>query len=158
MGSDSQKDKEAHKDENPQHSLYLEQFYISKFPVTVMQFNTFLESTGKEVQSSGKDKGNHPVVNVSWFKALEYCQWLTIQMKNNKECSEKFSTLFQTNDWHVNLPSEAEWEKAARGTDARIYPWGNTFDDNNLNYDGTNIKDTSPVGCFKNGESPFQMK
>ncbi|KPA18004.1 Sulphatase-modifying factor domain protein [Candidatus Magnetomorum sp. HK-1] len=157
MGSDSKKDKEARDNEKPQHSLYLEQFYISKYPVTVMQFNTFIESTGKEVRSGGKEEGNHPVVNVSWFEALEYCQWLTKQLKNNKECLEKFSSLFQTNDWHVTLPSEAEWEKAARGTDGRIYPWGNTFDGNNLNYDGTNIKDTSPVGCFKNGSSPYQV-
>ena len=157
MGSDSKKDKKADGEEKPQHSLYLDQFYIAKYPVTVMQFNKYLESTGKKDRTDGKEKGNHPVVNVSWFEALEYCQWLTNQLKSNKEISEKFSSLFQTNDWHVTLPSEAEWEKAARGTDGRIYPWGNTFDENNLNYEGSNINSTSPVGCFKNGGSPYQI-
>jgi len=157
MGSDSKIDKEASGDEKPQHPVYLDQYYIAKFPVTVSQYNLFLESTDKQVRSCNKEKGNHPVVDASWFEALEYCQWLTEQLKSNQEWAEKISSLFQAKDWHVTLPSEAEWEKAARGPDGRIYPWGNTFNENNLNCSGTGIKDTSPVGCFKNGGSPYHV-
>jgi formylglycine-generating enzyme required for sulfatase activity len=157
MGSDSKKDKEASGDEKPQHPVYLDQYYIAKFPVTVSQYNLFLESTDKQVRSSNKEKGNHPVVDVSWFEALKYCQWLTEQLKSNQEWAEKISSLFQAKDWHVTLPSEAEWEKAARGTDGRIYPWGDTFNEHNLNFDGTKINGTSPVGCFKNGGSPYHV-
>ncbi|ETR72309.1 MAG: hypothetical protein OMM_01814 [Candidatus Magnetoglobus multicellularis str. Araruama] len=157
MGSDSKKDKEASDNEKKQHPVYLDQYYIAKFPVTVSQYNLFLESTDKQVRSSNKEKGNHPVVDVSWFEALEYCQWLTQQLKNNQEWAEKISSLFHARDWQISLPSEAEWEKAARGTDGRIYPWGNTFNKNNLNFDGTRIKGTSPVGCFKNGGSPYHV-
>ncbi len=74
---------------------------------------------------------NHPVTNVTWRDAWAYCQWLS------KERGET-----------VRLPTEAEWEMAARGEDGRIYPWGDSFDSNHCNVDETGIKETSPVGIF----------
>ena len=159
MGS-SLTDRKAFKNERKQHSLFLETFFIAKYPVTVMQYRTFLEYTGKEVPSNlyNNKHGNHPVVNVNWFEAITYCQWLTKQLKEKNEIAEQVTSLFNTNDWQVMLPSEAEWEKAARGTDGRIYPWGNTFDGNYLNYNATGIGRTCPVGCFEKGASPYHIE
>ena len=81
---------------------------------------------------------NHPVVGVCWFEALAYTRWLT-----------------ETTGRVCRLPTEAEWEKAARGTDGRIYPWGDDeITPERANFDETGIGRTSPVGCFPNGASP----
>jgi len=161
MGSDSNKDESTAKDrEAPQHSFFLDHYYISKYPVTVMQYKKFLQSKSIKVDSNWpacNNYGNHPVVMVKWAEAMEYCKWLTQKLRENKECVNKFSTFLKTDNWQVILPSEAEWEKAARGEDGRIYPWGNKFDSDRLNYYGSNIKSTSPVGCFEKGASPYKV-
>jgi formylglycine-generating enzyme required for sulfatase activity len=78
-------------------------------------------------------------VNVTWYDALAYCEWLSGVTGN-----------------HITLPSEAEWEKAARGDkDKRAYPWGNTFDSSKCNSRELGLGTTTPVGIFLEGASPY---
>jgi len=85
-------------------------------------------------------RGQHPVVLVSWLDAKAYADWLSAKTGRN---------------WH--LPTERQWEKAARGTDGRNFPWGNNFTPQNLNSHDTGPFDTLPVGQFSQGKSPFGM-
>ncbi len=84
------------------------------------------------------DGPDYPVVGVNWFEAVDYCRWLS------KQTGIEF-----------RLPSEAEWEKAARGTDGQIYPWGNTWDAKRANSLESGIGKTTPVGTYPNGASPY---
>jgi len=133
MGSDPAKDKDAQGNEQPQHRVYVSEFYIGKYPVTNTQYAVFQ----KIKIPSGKE--NHPVIIVSWNDAVAFCEWL------RKETGELF-----------RLPTEAEWEKAARGTDGRIYPWGNEWDATRLNIYENGPKTTTPVGAYSpQGDSPY---
>ncbi|MFC1764632.1 SUMF1/EgtB/PvdO family nonheme iron enzyme [Planctomycetota bacterium] len=102
--------------------------------------------------------GNHPAVGVSWYEAMAYCRWLTEHLKASKVASSPIQKLREEN-WHVTLPSEAEWEKAARGMeDRRTYPWGDEEDPNKANYSDTKIGTPSALGCFPRGQSPYECK
>lgn len=153
MGSDPQKDKNAWEDEQPQHSLYLPGYYIAKTPVTHLQYAAFVRATGHRApsrneawaksyswseQTPPRDKANHPVVLVSWHDAVAYCRWLS-----------------RVTGKPYRLPSEAEWEKAARGTDGRIYPWGNQWDASRCNSKEGRAGGTTPVGAYPKGASPY---
>ena len=105
----------AQPDEGPKHKVFLDAFYIDKYEVTNRQYHTFVKSTGHRARGSEDAKysiwrgdemldriGQLPVINVSWDDAVAHCKWAG-----------------------GRLPTEAEWEKAARGTDRRMYPWGN---------------------------------
>ena len=101
---------------------------------------------------------NHPVVGVTWYEALAYTRWLTDEMRGWKDLPDLLSGRLNTEQWIVRLPTEAEWEKGARGhKDARIFPWGDDPDPDKANYNGTGIGATSAVGCFPKGESPYGM-
>jgi len=138
MGSDKQKDSMAYDDETPQHKLYLPEYRIARVPVTNVQYMAFVKATDHKAPShweNGRipaDKEDHPVVNVTWHDALAFCQWAG-----------------------VRLPSEAEWEKAARGTDGRIWPWGSNEPTDKLCNFNRNVGHTTPVGAYPAGASPY---
>ncbi len=145
-------------DEKPVHQIYLDEYYIDKYEVTNRQYKRFCDATGRSYPEDPDFLGmadyirtrlGYPVVNVSWNDAKAYCEWAG-----------------------KRLPTEAEWEKAARGTDAREYPWGNGlpsaggfYRSNYDCYDGKDGSDhsiykrdgyeyTAPVGSFPRGASP----
>jgi formylglycine-generating enzyme required for sulfatase activity len=145
MGSE----KNGFEDERPAHDCSLPYEYrIGRFPVTVAQFREYVEDTGKlpKDPDSLRDCGNQPVIRVSWSEALAFCRWL-------EACWRKEGRLPE--GWSVSLPSEAEWEKAARGTDGRKYPWGDVFDPDRANLSQSGIDQVSAVECFPGGASPY---
>jgi len=162
MGSQPERDEWAEPDEFPQHRLRLPAFRISRTQVTVAQFAAFVAATGYRTQAeesgaakvllatgsavergvnwrypTGKsngttDKKEHPVTCLMYADVLAFCQWA-----------------------HVRLPTEAEWEKAARGGDGRIWPWGDSPPDASRCNFGNSVGDTTPVGSYPNGASPY---
>ncbi len=131
--------------EQPQHEVELSEYSIGKYPLTNREYQAFIGETkykspqGWDGENYPPEKSDHPVVNVSWNDAQEYCKWL----------SEKTKKTYQ-------LPTEAQWEKAARGVDGRIWSWGNNFGAKNANTAEMGLKDTSPVGQFSpQGDSPY---
>ncbi|MCP4627383.1 MAG: formylglycine-generating enzyme family protein [bacterium] len=133
--------------EIPQHPAELSEYYIARYPVTVAQYRLFMQDTDYQVDErwDGYNRyNNHPVVYVSWKDAEAYCKWLTDRVKDR--------------GWKFQLPTEAQWEKAARGEDGRTYPWGNArIRPERANYSDTGIGSTSPVGCFAKGMSPYNV-
>ncbi|MCP4344995.1 MAG: SUMF1/EgtB/PvdO family nonheme iron enzyme [Desulfobacterales bacterium] len=149
MGSDKERDRKTMDRELPQHEVKLSEYWIAKYPVTVAQFSAFKEDTGW--QPAGEDWyrynrfENNPVVEVSWNDAVKYCEWLTEKLKQKGY------------DWKIQLPTEAQWERAARGDDGRIYSWGDESDAEKFNCWKTGIGTTSPAGCFTEGNSPYGL-
>ena len=143
-------------DEAPAHTVDLDDYYIDQFEVTNAQYGRCVETgvceapsnTGSQTRSQyfGDPAYDHyPVIYVRWGDASTYCQWRG-----------------------ARLPTEAEWEKAARGPDGRVYPWGNTFDsalanscDRNCTFEPANpnhddgYEETAPVDAFPGGASPY---
>lgn len=145
MGSDPEDEKRGIMvgiDEQPQRQVKLKAFYIDKFETTNTQYQKFIDATDNktpfdwESRSYPEGEDNWPVSHIDWYDAKAYCEWAG-----------------------KRLPTEAEWEKAARGTDARIYPWGNEFDAEKLNtrewnkYKVERVK----VGNFPEGASPYGL-
>jgi formylglycine-generating enzyme required for sulfatase activity len=107
---------------------------------------------------------NHPVVGVTWYEAVAYCRWLEEQLRV-ASCEFKVwengklrKGNLQLETFNVQLPTEPEWERAARGTDGRRYPWGDNPDPDRANYRDTGIGTTSAVGCFPGGVSPYGVE
>jgi formylglycine-generating enzyme required for sulfatase activity len=140
---------EGKADEQPEHKVYLDAFWIDQTEVTVGQYRTCVEAgacghpqqgvhhlrNSSEMRRSYYDNEqyfDYPVIFINWSQANTYCEWAGRR-----------------------LPTEAEWEKAARGTDGRLYPWGNEEPNPSLlNFDG-NIGDTTRVGSYPAGASPY---
>jgi sulfatase modifying factor 1 len=145
MGSDG-----GEAGEKPQHPITLDAYYIGRCPVTQAQYARFVQAAGHRVpfvdadwakaynwdaarKAPPRGKEQHPVVLVSWDDAVAYCWWAGLR-----------------------LPAEAEWEKAARGTDGRIYPWGNKWDAARCNTHEGGKGGTTPVGAYSpGGDSPY---
>ena len=140
MGSDNRLP-----DEGPRHTVTLPAYYIDTFEVTNLQYKKFNDATQRKSPDHFRNrtypagKADHPVIFVSWDDATAYCHWAA-----------------------KRLPTAAEWEKAARGTDERIFPWGNEFEINRAN---TPVRwqtlglygDTTPVGAFQEGSSFYGL-
>lgn len=136
MGSDQRLS-----DEGPEHTAYLDDYYIDKYEVTNLQYRRFIDDTGRRSPRHFRNrtfppgKADHPVTYVSWYDGRAYCEWAG-----------------------KRLPTEQEWEKAARGPDGRVFPWGEEFDISRAN---TPVRwarldergDTTPVGAFPAGAS-----
>lgn len=166
MGSDPAKDTSTLEAELPQHVVHLPTYYLARYPVTVAQYRSYYqESEYRPVDPTallGID--NHPTGWVGWHMAVEYCRWLTTRLRQlaQEKLSKEHTPIEQT-FWEglasgalqVALPSEAEWEKAARGGDDRLYPWGDEFDPEKANTEEIGLNATTSVGCFPAGASPF---
>jgi formylglycine-generating enzyme required for sulfatase activity len=157
MGSDKGEDPDAQEGEMYQHRVDLQPLFMARYPVTVAQFRTFVENSGYLPKDPDSLRGieNHPVVWVSWHEAMDYCRWLTDRLREWEGTPEPLATLLREKKWRICLPSEAEWEKASRGENGRIYPWNGRPEPDRANYNRTGIGEPSPVGCFPRGKSPF---
>jgi formylglycine-generating enzyme required for sulfatase activity len=136
---------ERFSDEGPQFTVHLDSYDIDRYEVTNLQYKRFIDATHRRAPQhfTGRDfpagKADHPVTFVTWYDARDYCAWAG-----------------------KRLPSEAEWEKAARGAEGRIFPWGDEFDIRKAN---TPVRwgrigvegDTTPVGAFPEGASPYGL-
>ena len=160
MGNTKYTDEWAYFVEGPQALLTQSAYRISKYLITNTQYRAFVqdggytaawrrcwteagwqwkgEQTGPETSDSTFGLPNHPVVNVTWHEAMAFCGWL----------GEKLG-------YPVTLPSEAQWEQAARSPDGRRYPWGSQITPQHANYAETNIGTTTAVGIFPLGISAY---
>jgi len=147
MGSTRLRDKDAWDDEIPQHSVFLDEYLIGKTPVTVAQNAAFIKASGyKANQGLTNSKEKHPVTRVSWDDAAAFCSW----------ASQETGRKVHLPGRNVHLPSEADWEKAARGIDGRLWPWGDQSPDPvHCNFD-CNTMSTTAVGKYSSkGDSPY---
>lgn len=136
MGSPIE-DPRADDDEVPLHRVYLDAFWIDRTEVTNSMYNLCIEAgacapPARSVFHSNPEYANHPIVGVSWDQATAYCGWAGRR-----------------------LPSEAEWEKAARGLDGRMYPWGDSSPTDELANFNKLVNEPSPVGSYPKGASPY---
>jgi sulfatase modifying factor 1 len=134
-------------DEQPQRRVHLDAFAIDKWEVTIARYLRFVKATGHKPPPNPygslpllamKGVENLPVVQVTWHDAADYCQWAG-----------------------KRLPTEAEWEKAARGSDGRVFPWGNEAPTGlraNFNREWEGVRTLRPVGSFPEGRSPYGIE
>lgn len=122
--------------ETPRAEIHVPAFRIARTPVTVGQWARYAAATDRPVPSSSPS--DHPVIGVTWEAATDYCRWI----------GERLGGL------DVRLPTEDEWERAARGDDAREFPWGEEYRTGLANLVDLGIGTTTPVGSFPDGAAP----
>lgn len=135
--------RESYAEESPQHEVWLDTFAIAQVPVTNALYAVFQEATNahRPIIWGGAlpdELRDHPVVDISWHEAQAFCGWL------GKQTGRRY-----------RLPTEAEWEKSARGDDGRVFPWGNDFDLQRCNVRESGLGITTPVGRYPAGASPY---
>ena len=147
MGSKRSLDRDAHDDEMPAQVLSVSDYYIMKYPVTNEQYNVFVQATGYKApllwpNATFPDSlADHPVVGVSYYDALAFCAWVG-----------------QVTGLPIRLPTEPEWEKAARGPEYQLYSWGNEWKIGLCNTSEEKLNRTSPVGHYSpQGDSPYEI-
>lgn len=153
-------------------------FWIARYPLTYAQFQAFVDApdgfdnpvwwAGLAAPASDKANPgeqrfpfwNHPRANVSWYDAIAYCRWLTAQAQAQTDLLPL--EMRGQRHWRITLPTEWQWEKAARGHDGRRYPWGNEYVSGHANIDETSnrvgphyLQKTSAVGMYLPGASPY---
>ena len=136
MGNDQGYNGKIFADQRPEHPVDLDAFWIDKLEITNAKYQDCVAAGECKAPDLGEDasrfnQDEQPVVRVSWFDAVAYCNWVG-----------------------ARLPTEAEWEKAARGTDKWLFPWGNEFDASKLNFKGQSDA-PKPVGSFRDSASPY---
>lgn len=152
MGSDPAQDRMAFANERwsqfqRQGNVNEPTFYIQRYEVTVGQYREFVQKTMRAVAAGQLDQpDNHPVTHVTWPDALAYARWLQGQLLDSAQTPMELKSLLQQG-WQLTLPSEAQWEKAARGTDNRIFPWGNQLNPNPANLGSTAARPVGAVAC-----------
>ncbi len=135
--------RESYAEESPQHEVAVSTFAIGATLVTNRLYALFQAATGarRPITWGGsfpEPLADHPVVDVSWNEAQSLCEWLQTETRRS-----------------FRLPTEAEWEKAAHGTDGRRFPWGNTFDPTRCNTRESELGSTTPVDRYAAGASPY---
>jgi len=171
-------------EEQHRNESITEGYLISRYLVTNAQFAAFIGAGGYRNRQYWTEAGwkwreragrvepgdfgepfnlpNHPVAGVTWYEAVAFCRWFQSQIANREWRVWRDGQLevrrVEAQSIAVRLPSEAEWEKAARGVGGQRYPWGDDPDPNRANYDKTGIGTTSAVGCFPGGASPYGVE
>ncbi len=145
-------EKEYFNDEKPQHTVNVPMFHMATYPVTNAEYKTFVDDMGHAPPQHWPEgapptnKLNHPVVYVTWHDAMAYCAWLTERMQKSGEISAQTC---------ARLPTEAEWEKAARRIKGYQWPWGNEWDEHKANTSEGGPNETTPVGIYPAGASLY---
>ncbi|MFV2056490.1 MAG: formylglycine-generating enzyme family protein [Thiohalomonadales bacterium] len=139
-----------------QQTLRLEAFYLARYPVTNQQYQAFIDAGGyddarwwldvikPEQQESQWPQANRPRTDVDWYESITFCRWLSAQL-----------------GYEIRLPTEQQWEKAARGPDGQEYPWGNYlagYANVNDKSQGGDLAQTTAVGMYPHGASPYGVE
>lgn len=151
--------RESYREESPDHRLALAPFAIARVPVTNALYGAYVEAAAAPPPLAWRglrpppERLDHPVVDVSWEEATAFCRWL-----DGQGATYTLATMGAAPTLAVGaprLPTEAEWEHAARGGDGRTFPWGETFEPQRANTREGGRAGTSPVGAYPEGASPY---